>query len=216
MEQAMRRREWLLLAAGAPGLTGAQARAFRGWFCWLAEIVYHMPEKQRPKEIKDCSSLARFAYREALRRHDAAWLGRWGLPAPPPLADVPAAVTPLFRVEGDAPRHFADAANLMKHNTRLVSRDCRAAAAGDLLFFRQAAVDGGHHTMLYLGRSLCDGSDGPYVVYHTGPDGEFAGEMRRPALAELMRHPEPRWRPAAGNPSFLGVFRWNLLNGGAA
>jgi len=26
-----------------------------------------------------------------------------------------------------------------------------------------------------------------------------------------MRHPSPRWRPQAGNPNFLGVYRWNIL-----
>jgi hypothetical protein len=211
----MRRREWLMMAAGgAQRLTGAQGRAFRGWFCWLAEVVFHLPQWRRPKEIKDCSSLARFAYREALRKHDAAWLAGWGFPAPPPLAEAPAGVAPLFRVEGEQARHFADAASLMRHNTRFVSKDCGAAAPGDLLFYRQPTGAGGYHMMVYLGPSLCDGSSGPYVVYHTGPEGGDPGEMRRPALAELMRHPEPRWRPAPGNPAFLGVFRWNLLNGG--
>ena len=39
------------------------------------------------------------------------------------------------------------------------------------------------------------------------------GELRRVALAELLDHPQPQWRPVAGNPNFLGVYRWNILRG---
>ncbi|MCU0247522.1 MAG: DUF1175 domain-containing protein, partial [Bryobacter sp.] len=139
----MRRREWLVLAAGvAPGLSGGAARAFRGWFCWLAEIVYHLPAERRPKEVKDCSSLARFAYREALRRHDGRWLAQWGFPAPPPLAEIPRSVAPLFDTGGGDRRHFADAAHLMRHNSSFISKRTEAALPGDLLFFRQAQTVG--------------------------------------------------------------------------
>ena len=68
--------------------------------------------------------------------------------------------------------------------------------------------------MVFLGPSLCTGERGPFVVYHTGPEGEDPGAMRRPGLSELLRHRQPRWRPLQGNPAFQGVFRWNLLNGG--
>lgn len=211
----MRRREWLVLAAAvSPGLRGGAARAFRGWFCWLAEIVYHLPSERRPKEVKDCSSLARFAYREALRKHDGRWLAQWGFPAPPPLAEVPQGVAPLFETGDEGPRHFADAANLMRHNSYFVAKRTEAALPGDLLFFRQAQMAGAFHMMVYLGASLCTGEAEPCVVYHTGPEGADPGEMRRPALDELMRHPEARWRPVASNPAFQGVFRWNVLRGG--
>lgn len=166
--------------------------------------------------MTDCSSLARFAYREALRKHDARWLATWGFPAPPPLAEVAGNVLPLFRTGEDDERHFADAAHLMRHNSSFISKQTEAALPGDLLFFRQAQRDGGFHMMVYLGASLCTGEPGSFVVYHTGPVGTEAGEMRRPALAELRRHPEPRWRPVAANPAFQGVFRWNLLRGGQA
>jgi hypothetical protein len=55
------------------------------------------------------------------------------------------------------------------------------------------------------------------VVYDTGPLGHDAhgkaGELRRVALAELLNHPQPQWRPIAANPNFLGVYRWNILRG---
>ena len=37
------------------------------------------------------------------------------------------------------------------------------------------------------------------------------GEIRRLTVEELMRFPQPEWRPIAANPSFLGVSRWNIL-----
>jgi hypothetical protein len=38
--------------------------------------------------------------------------------------------------------------------------------------------------------------------------------MRRMVLADLLRHPDVRWRPVAENSNFLGAFRWNLLREG--
>src|SRR5690349_21968790 len=44
--------------------------------------------------------------------------------------------------------------------------------------------------------------------------------IRRPPRSTLFpyttlfrSHPSPRWRPVAGNPNFLGVYRWNVLRG---
>jgi uncharacterized protein YfaT (DUF1175 family) len=211
----MRRRDWLLLlAGGAPALDGASARAFRGWFCWLAELVYHLSDSARPSEVKDCSSLARFAYREALKKHDAAWLNQWGFPAPPALPEPSRAAAPLFHVDEGQLRFFADAAHLMRHNSVQISRQWQAAQPGDLLFFRQAQADSAYHMMIFLGASLFDDGPGPYAVYHTGPARDDSGEMRRPLIAELLAHPEPRWRPAAANPAFQGVYRWKLMSGG--
>jgi len=101
----------------------------------------------------------------------------------------------------------------MRFNTRRISRRVEEAEPADVLFFR--AADGeSWHAMAYLGRSHFEKSREIYVVYHTGPDGKWPGEVRRPALRELLAHPEPRWRPVDGNVHFLGVFRWNLLTEG--
>ena len=51
------------------------------------------------------------------------------------------------------------------------------------------------------------------MVYHTGPIGKSPGEIRHPTLSQLMNFPDPRWRPLDSNPSFLGVYRWNILRG---
>ena len=65
------------------------------------------------------------------------------------------------------------------------------------------------HVMVFVGPSHFNKES--VVVYHTGPISRDAGEIRRLTLTELLKHPEPRWRPLAGNPHFLGVYRWNLL-----
>ena len=69
--------------------------------------------------------------------------------------------------------------------------------------------------MIYVGPSQIEAAGGrePLVVYHTGPVGKSAGEIRRPTLAQLMNFPDPRWRPVPSNSNFLGVYRWNILRG---
>jgi hypothetical protein len=104
----------------------------------------------------------------------------------------------------------------MRHNSTFLAKRWEAAQPGDLLFFRQSQAEHAFHMMVFLGPSLCASDAGPFAVYHTGPSGSDPGEMRRPLISELLRHPEPRWRPSPQNPAFLGAFRWNLLNGGNA
>jgi uncharacterized protein YfaT (DUF1175 family) len=123
---------------------------------------------------------------------------------------------------------FADAKTLWQLNTFFVSRDVRLARPGDILFFRQLAQNSPYHSMIFVGHSQFDtdaagdhpspptagglGTPGEaIVVYHTGPSGKSPGEMRRTTVQELLEHPSPRWRPAPGNPNFLGVYRWNIL-----
>ena len=126
--------------------------------------------------------------------------------------------TGLFRVrpglflEGDesngAFAQFADAHALMSWNTYRVGRSLRAAKPGDLIFFRQLEQNSPYHSMVITG------SDADWVVYHTGLIGKHKGEMRRMTVADLLQHPDLRWRPVAENPNFLGVFRWNVLREG--
>jgi hypothetical protein len=59
-------------------------------------------------------------------------------------------------------------------------------------------------------------SDGmPMLIYHTGREqsglSRDAGEMRRVRLGDLLRHPDPDFRPLQENPAFLGVYRWRVL-----
>lgn len=211
----MTRRDFLLLAANGaqtrarPGSAGAR-EAFRMWFCWLAESSFFL--KALPAEIRDCSSLLRFAWREALRPHTRDWARQWGYTWLPPYPEPRFAEAPMLRV-GDERRHFADARHLMRFNTRMLAASVEAAQPADLLFYR-SPNGASWHAMAYLGRSSFERSEERYVVYHTGPGGDWPGEVRRPAVRQLLQHPEPRWRPVQGNPHFLGVYRWNLLADG--
>ena len=203
-------------------------QSFRRWFTWLAEAQYFQAPASRPPEIDDCAALIRYAYREALRAHDSAWAATAPLPLIPAYDSVTKYQYPytplgaaLFRVRegsfeaadlaGGAFAQFADAQTLRRYNTWFRSRDLRAAEPGDLLFFRQIGAREPFHSMIYLGESLIRPDGKRYMLYHTGPDGSDPGEMRRLTVEELLDFPQPQWRPVAGNPSFLGVSRWNIL-----
>ena len=210
--------------------------SFRRWFALIAEYQAFREPGEVPAEINDCAALLRYSYRNALHAHDSAWTRETGItpPADPgmiaqyryPFTPVGAA---LFRVQpGPAAEsdtrtgafaEFADAKTLRALNTHFISRELRDAQPGDLLFYRQLETDEPYHSMIYIGRSswmpepISDWR-GAIVVYHTGPIGGAPGEMRRVTLAELLNHPSPRWRHAAGNSNFPGVYRWNILREG--
>lgn len=203
-------------------------RAFRRWFPFLAEAQYFQPAEARPAEIDDCAALIRYAYREALRKHDSQWAGQALLPLVPgwdSVARYQYPYTPLganlFRVREGSFRpadlndqtfaQFADAQTLRRYNTYFVSRDISRALPGDLLFYRQESDHMPFHSMIYVGESAIVKDGARYVVYHTGPENGGPGLVRRLALPELQRYPEPQWRPVGGNPNFLGVYRWNIL-----
>src|ERR1051326_2513276 len=183
---------------------GADRLAFRAWFTYLAESAYFA--SQPPAEVNDCAALIRYAYREALRAHDAAWASGLRLshvPPMPPIAKYAYPRTPLgaglFRVrkgtlsrdgaESGSFAQFADAEALRSLNTHFVSRDIRRAGPGDLLFYRQPAQHMPYHAMIYIGSSQITG-DGNWIVYHTGPDEGRPGEIRRVNVNELLRHPD--------------------------
>lgn len=204
--------------------------AFRRWFCFIAEAQYFREPAGLQAEVDDCAALARFAYREALRRHDGEWAGRLDVPFLPSASDVGKYHLPhtplgprVFRIlpgpfepgdlNGPAYAEFADAQTLMRLNSHFITRDVQRAVPGDMLLFRQLEQNLPFHLMIYLGKSQLEPDSSNRVVYHTGPIGEEKGEIRRPALDELNRHPSPRWRPVPGNSNFLGVHRWNILRG---
>jgi uncharacterized protein YfaT (DUF1175 family) len=207
-------------------------QAFRRWFTWLAEAQYFQPPAARPAEIQDCAALIRYAYREALHAHDSAWAATAHTPLMPGFDSVAKYAYPftplgaaLFRVregsfepsdfnvgeDGAAFAQFADVRTLYRLNTHLVSRVLSAAVAGDLLFFRQESGAEPYHSMIYLGQSQMHNDGRRYILYHTGPTGSDPGEIRRLTVEELMRFPQPEWRPNPANPGFLGVSRWNIL-----
>lgn len=203
----------------------ADQAAFRRWFTLIAEYQTVRPPATVPPEIADCASLLRYSYREALKRHDENWLMGSGIEIPAAPGEIRAWNYPhsplraaIFRVRpgafepGDlsngAFAQFADAKTLVQRNAFFVSRDVRSALPGDLLFYRQFGQSSPWHSMIVI-RSGANAE----VVYDTGPDHQQPGELRRVLLSELVDHPQPQWRPLAGNPNFLGVYRWNILRG---
>lgn len=205
--------------------TAEDRTAFRRWFTTLAERAADMPDTQLARdlpEITDCASLLRYAYRESLRVHDDRWYAQFPSESMPALNSVEQWTYPntplrtgLFRVQprpfaaadldSNAFAQFADAKTLYTRNAYRISRDISAARAGDLIFYRLLESDSQYHSMIFTGTKA------EWVVYHTGPIDKHRGVMRRVLLADLLHHPDPRWRPTRENPNFLGVYRWNIL-----
>ena len=207
----------------------ADRTAFRHWFTLLAESQYYRAHPL--PEIDDCAALLRFAYREALRNHDAAWARELKLSLPASSGDIQQYQYPytplgadLFRVRDGrfnanslrdgSFAQFADVETLWRHNTFSVGHDLNHARPGDLLFFRQDDGRMPFHAMIFLGRSQVEPGTEQFVVYDTGPTGSTKGIVKRLSVTELLNYPDPRWRPIAANPAFLGVYRWNILRGG--
>lgn len=221
----------LLLLLASP--VGGQIRprdasdraALRAWFVVLADAAFYRPAD----DVVDCAALVRHAVREALRPHTAEWLRRTRLPVARVAPDLTVRARErdgallLFRISGDRhPRYaeFADAKTIVRYNTRAVGRDVGALAPGDLLYFRQPGQSLPDHLMVFVGRSSFEPEGDDWVVYHTGPSAPAAatlpaagrGEVRKARLGDLLRHPAPRWRPLAGNPAFVGIFRLQMLD----
>jgi uncharacterized protein YfaT (DUF1175 family) len=205
---------WLVHAPAQIQLLDETDRnACRSWFVVLADAQFYRPTP----DVSDCAGLVRHALREALRAHTSEWMRHWALPGMPAYADVrqppPArgGSWPLFRIGDDRYAEFADARTIVRYNARPVGRSLAAARPGDLLYFHQPTGAEPDHLMVYVGPSPFDTTARDWIVYHTGPDGATAGEMRKVRGQDLIRHPAPRWRPVSENPVFVGVFRLAVL-----
>ena len=204
---------------------------FRDWFTLIAEGQFYELSKQWNAEQRDCAGLVRFAWREALRRHDRAWLQKMG-PAYTPIAPDVARYTleegplgeKLFRTgfgsykDGELSNgtfsEFADARSLKSFNAKFISRDRHEAEPGDLLFFYQPWVQKfPYHVMIFLGTAKLGGNQATdWVVYHTGSSPTDEGTVKKVELSVLDHHPNKRWRPVESNPNFLGFYRLKILD----
>src|SRR3989440_11412110 len=204
--------------------------SFRRWFTAIAETQFYQPSDQWNAEQRDCAGLARFAIREALRRHDRVWFQKMGPGYETVAADVGELNldnNPLgekiFRTdfgsfqEGDLRNgrfsEFADGRSLRNFNSIFVTRDRREAVAGDLLFFYQPWVQMfPYHVMIFLGPArIAPNAGQDWVVYHTGSSPTDKGTVKKVELSVLDRHPDPRWRPVESNRNFLGFYRLKIL-----
>ena len=204
---------------------------FRRWFTLIAETQFYRLSKEWNAEQRDCAGLVRFAWREALRRHDRAWFQKMGpgyKAIGPDVARYNLEQSPLgeklFRTnfgsykDGDLSTdtfsEFADARTLKTFNAKFVSRDRHYAQSGDLLFFYQPWVQKfPYHVMIFLGDSkLTDEPSSDWVVYHTGASPTDEGTVKKVELSVLDHHPNPRWRPVETNKNFLGFYRLKILD----
>ena len=199
----------------------ADREAFRQWFVMIADYQAMRPAPQVPKEITDCASLLRYAYREALKKHDTEWfkdtgmeagalpanIGAWHYPDTPLRAGL-FRVTPGPYERGDegtgAFAQFADAKTLVERNAYLVSRNVWQAQPGDLLFYRQFGQSSSWLSMIVTRV----GSDAA-VVYDTGADQSLHGPIpgdpeqspraQAPASGDTDQSPHSQ-EPAPENP----------------
>lgn len=213
---------------------------FRRWFAAIAEMQFYQFSDRWSEDQRDCAGLVRFAWREALRRHDRIWFQNMGGTSgsyeavAPDVKAISLEKNPLgeklFRTdfgafaEGDLASgssngkfsEFADAKTLKNYNSELITRDRRRLnqlQPGDLLFFHQPWVQKfPYHVMIFLGapRHASEGA-ADWLVYHTGASAEDKGEMKKVRLSVLAVHPNPRWRPVENNQNFLGFYRLKIL-----
>lgn len=208
----------------------ADRENFRRWFTNLAEMQFYRLSDQWNVDQRDCSGLVRFAWREALRRHDRLWFKKMGPgyeQVAPDVASYNLEQAPLgeklFRTdlgvfsERDLTNskfsEFADARTLKIFNASFVSRNREEAEPGDLLFFHQPWVQKfPYHVMIYLGRAtISDDGNHDWVIYHTGASATDEGSVKKVRLAILDQHPNKRWRPVPSNQNFLGFYRLKIL-----
>ena len=203
---------------------------FRKWFAAIAEMQFYRMSDDWKAEQRDCAGLVRFAWREALRKHDRPWFQKMGAGYEQIAPDVQALnleANPLgeklFRTDFGAFKQddiasgkfseFADARTLKNFNCVFVSRDRRRAERGDLLFFHQPWVQKfPYHVMIFVGEPLRESERATdWVVYHTGASPTDEGSIKKVRLSVLDHHPDKRWRPVESNPNFLGFYRLKIM-----
>ncbi|WP_448535711.1 DUF1175 domain-containing protein [Pseudothermotoga sp.] len=195
---------------------------FRNWFVWIALSTLANDSILWSQKERDCAGFVRYCAREALRRHDEWWL-RTTKYSGPTFEDVqkynypslPLVGERMFRIvkggfesEKDF-SYFATARILVECSLSFVTKDVRKARAGDILvFFHPQDFEFPYHLMIYAGEILT--KDEAWLVYHTGPIGDGAGELRLVRLKELMNY-DPTWRPTGNNHNFLGFYRFKFV-----
>ncbi len=211
-------------------LSGEQDKErFREWFASIAEAQYYQTSDLWHKEQQDCGGLIRFAYREALKRHDRGWLGHFKFLTEPGIGDVEAFNYPampllglaLFRTKPGAFRPedladstfsiFCEAKYLPAYNCAALGYNERSVRKGDLLFFfHYDDPEMPYHGIIFTGASPEGEED--WLAYHTGPVEGTKGIVKKVRLRDLKQHPEEKWRPLQSNKYFLGYYRWRIVS----
>lgn len=196
--------------------TEADRNAFREWFVRIADSQFIKKSAGWSGEQRDCSGLIRFAYREALKKHDERWQRAAGIVLDKNLPDVqkynypevPVLGTRIFkRAKGPASDldgfgAFADTESLARYNCLPVTRRIAESRRGDLLFFQNK----GNREFPFHAMIVAENEGGRVtVIYHTGK-----GDVLKRVPASYLgasRH----FRPADENENFLGVYRFHIL-----
>ena len=166
----------------------ADRMAFRRWFTFLAESRFYARKPLRG--VSDADELLRWAYSQALRKHNARWYGSLELP----LLPVMPSVCQVDAAASEFTRFY-------------VSRNPADAEPGDLLVYRD---EPDARLMVYIGASQVFPSPKKWVIYQANaPDG--ANAVNKVSLESLIDDPSPEWRPSPDNPDFLGVWRLDIL-----
>jgi uncharacterized protein YfaT (DUF1175 family) len=185
-------------------LDGEQSRRFRAWM--LSIIAGQLEAGPSPRwPHRDCAGLVRFAVRETLRRHDAAWRRANGMHSrrlPPELDLNPAQRSQLQDWSNFDGRRLAyvSALALVQKNSVFLGKELARAEPGDLLFFDQGDEQ---HLMVWMGS---------HIAYHTGTETPSDNGLRAVPPRRLMQWEDTRWRPQADNSNYIGVFRLAFLS----
>jgi len=199
------------------------AARFRNWFIWIGMSAFKNDSLLWNEEERDCSGFVRYCAREALRKHDSAWLMQTGYAGPIfedvqryNYPNVPVLGKKIFRVKRgpftDISEFstFATARILYENSMRFVAKDVKVAKPADIMvFFHPEDFEYPYHLMVYLG-DLGKSDNESWVFYHTGPIGEGSGELRFVRFSELMNF-DPSWMPSVQNKYFLGFYRFKFL-----
>ncbi len=203
---------------------------FRDWFTAIAEYQFYKQSEAWNPEQRDCSGLVRFAWREALRKHDRLWFQKMGAEYESVAPDVAAynledgvLKERLFRTKDGlfnksdltdgTFQEFADAASVMKYNAVFLGKDRSRLKRGDLVFYFQPFVQKyPYHVMIFVGEARTNNESArDWVVYHTGTSADDKGVVKKVRLDTLDQHPDPRWRPVVNNKNFIGYYRLKIL-----
>jgi uncharacterized protein len=200
-------------------LRGKDVAAFNDWFASISESQYYSLSSDWAARDRDCAGLLRYAFVNSLMPHDSKWLKKFKFLPAVLQTDVQSYQFPVPLIHKsvfrDAPGAYqkddvmtgklvgrVGAKYLVNYSMDFATKDIRAAKRGDMLIFIRPKLNS-YHTMVYLGNSR--------IVYHTGGDGDWHGEVRLLRFETIMKHPDAAFHPVLSNPSFLGFYRWKIL-----
>ena len=189
---------------------------------WFSNIIINIFNEDMliPKNYSDCAGLIRFAYKEALKKHDQHWLNtnnykgfiyedvrKYNYP------EVPFINTDIFLVDDivhdkNSYSNFASARYLIEYNMDYLGKNLINAKTGDILaFFHPNDVEFPYHLMIYI-----EQYNQRYVIYHTGPiSDKNPGELRLTKIDNL-KYSDPSWIADKENKNFLGYYRFKIIS----